>query len=288
VSDVWKLELCTLSTSAAYSACHNCSGTIRITRQIGCEPLIPNDLGTDRETRFGGEVLGPDEIFVLLEGPELLAPSQRHSGHCMYTFDFKFTIPGTYRLSATVIRSDWDGYWSGFNASFPPETFNVLTSSKQLLVFGNESQTLEAHAAVVASHSLLPPCLSAPDTSGRWVQVPLQHETFNTEATVPRPLGYGYSQSFFTDLHRLAWLPYACHWKQHTAIEASQCLSGKRILVHGDSQTQTLYNYMATTFCGIENAAVKGFLDTKGVNGSVWSTLYVVWITRIRLREEGD
>jgi hypothetical protein len=69
-------------------------------------------------------------------------------------------------------------------------------------------------------------------------------------------------------LYGLAWFPYACHWKQQTSIEASQCLSGKRILVHGDSQTRTLYNYMATTFCGIENAAVKGFLDTKCVNGS--------------------
>ena len=105
----------------------------------------------DQDVRAGAELLGPDEIFVLLEGPEFMSPQQLQTGNCVYSFNFVVTIPGIYRLSATVIRSDWNGFWSASDVSFPPQTLDVLTIDKQLLAFGNASRALDGLIALRSS-----------------------------------------------------------------------------------------------------------------------------------------
>jgi hypothetical protein len=269
-SSVWKLELCMLRSASAHDSCQNCTGSIRISRLVGCDPTLPADMQDfhDQDVRAGAELLGPDEIFVLLEGPEFMSPQQLHSGNCVYSFNFVITIPGTYRLSATVIRSDWNGFWSGSDVSFPPQTLDVLTIDKQLLAFGNASRTLDSFTFVTSEHHNLAPCLTSSDRSGRWIQVPLQVGMFERTPAVYRRMEKGFDQSFFTELAGLEWFPYSCHWKKFSSAEASKCLSGKNILVHGDSQTRTLYNHVAISVCGVDHAAVKGFLDVKCYNKS--------------------
>jgi hypothetical protein len=52
--------------------------------------------------------LGPDDLRVHLEGPELHGVPGRHVGNCVYEFNFRVTIPGQYRLVAIAEHSDYD------------------------------------------------------------------------------------------------------------------------------------------------------------------------------------
>ena len=42
-----------------------------------------------------------------LVGPELLALHQKHLGSCTYAFYFNVSVPGPYRLTVTVLRSNY-------------------------------------------------------------------------------------------------------------------------------------------------------------------------------------
>ena len=53
--------------------------------------------------------LGPDDLRVHLEGPELLSVPGMHIGACTYEFDFQVTVPGQYRVVAIAERADFDG-----------------------------------------------------------------------------------------------------------------------------------------------------------------------------------
>ena len=37
----------------------------------------------------GEDSFGPDEVFVLLEGPEVIVLPQSHAGDCVYEFPFR-------------------------------------------------------------------------------------------------------------------------------------------------------------------------------------------------------
>ena len=75
---------------------------------LGCEPLPPLAPGTPASIIRDAQLLGPDELLMVLEGGELLTPYGVHVGKCSYVFPFSATIPGAYRVGVFGVHADWD------------------------------------------------------------------------------------------------------------------------------------------------------------------------------------
>ena len=53
-----------LRSASAHDSCQNCTGSIRISRLVGCDPTLPADMQDfhDQDVRAGAELLGPNEL----------------------------------------------------------------------------------------------------------------------------------------------------------------------------------------------------------------------------------
>ena len=122
ISEVWSFSLCRRPTpTRSAGLCHDCDVTLRATRLLGCEKSDSDVFSHDEETlSFGRRYLGPDELKVLLEGPEHLAGRVKYLGQCTYEYFFRVFIPGAYALHVSWSRSDWNSvretetrFWPG-------------------------------------------------------------------------------------------------------------------------------------------------------------------------------
>lgn len=151
---------------------------------------------------------------------------------------------------------------------------DTLTDDKMLVQFGlvGSEATKRVHTLVTSMQQYLPLCTHAEDISGRWIaRTDDVAGMFDRDPTIPRPvvpIGRGIGQTYFSNFSNIKWLPYNCRWLPATDAAGSGCLTNRRLLFHGDSQMRTLYNHVAETLCGVESAAVKGFLDEKCFNVS--------------------
>jgi hypothetical protein len=144
IEAVWRAELCAGDARALFSAGmqHNsekytarlpvgtrvrcvgpsCHGALVVERVAGCPVAPACRSGRARPADCAGPHfaepppaaaeedawdLGPDELFVIIEGAEFLRPRGVHVGGCRYIFPFDMALPGAYRIFALALRSDW-------------------------------------------------------------------------------------------------------------------------------------------------------------------------------------
>ena len=259
-----------------------CSGVLRLRRIIGCPANAaaacapgssggtkcappPVAAGAPPETLADAFELGPDELWVLLEGPEFLSLRGRHAGDCIYTFPFSVTIPGAYRLFILAVRAGWAALDDSLGA-FARPVFERPLGDGVTLALGDARAGAAAHAAVLAG-AHRPACDAVP--AGRWVQ-----RTVEAGLTVlARPLALPVSVPpdaqvltnevvrYHTDIaDGLFFLPFACRLPDATDA-ARTCLSNRSMNFRGDSQMRGLFNQFMWRLVNVPLIAHKGAND---------------------------
>ena len=155
--------------------CVGCEGFFRLTRRLGCvangtvSPASfrqPLDADPHDMLQAFSVALGPDEIFLTLEGPEFHALPSVHLGECAYALPFAVTIPGPYRLYALALRADYAAVDElTYAKGYPPVTLDGITGDKLLLHMGAQAPEAQASARAAALQTGagsmrdgLPPC----------------------------------------------------------------------------------------------------------------------------------
>jgi hypothetical protein len=306
VHRVWRLEICrgaapgflVSGSGAAFNrpppGCTGCEGTFLISRVAGC-PVLGSCI-SDRVAKATNAVarplscsaplaveplpslaahedaweLGPDELFVLLEGAELLKLKGTHVGGCRYAFPFTATIPGVFRLVAVALRADWASL-SEHVAGFPPLTLDNIAGDKLLVTLGDAAATEPTRAAVLrasvacALNATAVPNLGCGGGSlhGRWVRTAPTTNLFEPAApwwAMPiRAYPNGIGIRYFSELHaQLLWVPHGCCAQPLADLAgeaARQCLSHSSFRLRGDSQLRMVYNHLMNAACGISGAS---------------------------------
>ena len=110
VSDVWAMTLCRRA-SHHRATCPQCHVVVHLQRILGCDAASSTvNFTHDGDTAaMGRQRFGPDELHLLLEGPEHLSGRPRYLGDCTYQYSVHVTIPGKYRLFVVGQRADWGG-----------------------------------------------------------------------------------------------------------------------------------------------------------------------------------
>lgn len=264
---VGDLSLARVSKNGTVPACPlgACEGVVRASRLVGCPgyeggsdlPAPLSSKGTAADSFVDAARLGPDEIDVVLEGPEFLGSIRGlHRGRCVYEFPFAATIPGLFRLLVVAIRSDWRALNESI-ASFPPVNFDRISGSRLLLTLGGGNATLSSalsaslHADVLARTACKQVCSSRDSTiPGRWVRRDPAVGMFDAP-TPPFPSGRAFpsakGEGFYTDLRdALVWMPLGC--RATTALidphNVQMCMRRLGAVEFvGDSQTRVLFDH---------------------------------------------
>lgn len=261
--------------------CDGCEGVLRFSRQQGCVTTEgPNLKGDTKGPLYDhASALGPDELWVTLEGAEFHVLPALHLGNCSYALPYAVTLPGLYRLHAYALRADYASLDEiKYADHFPPLTLDSILGSKLLIQLGSAS-TGDQDAArakvlgpLVASSDLGPRTPALPSCSastlnegglGRYVRkVPTTPATFAPDQppfSMPLNLG-SQPMSFFVQLQdEYEFLPYACRRPPFDASRtAARCFSSRKVNFRGDSQMRVFYNHIMQRVCGVPLAAIKG------------------------------
>ena len=262
LEDVWEVKFCAGAGRVGVSGCVGCSGSLVVTRLLGCPgAATANGVSPDESTRQLADTIGPDELYVVVEGAEFLVPLQQHTGDCVYTFPITATVPGKYRVSVTVQRSDWDGAAEVSKEKWPPLTLDQLLGSFVFIQLGS-GDTDAALTTLRDAHAALPACTGSAVFHGRYVRTSPVGNLLNGSRlpSFQRKPGFDDNIRYYTNLHTdVEWLPYSC--SRHVPAEdaAVACFARRKVRMVGDSHTRVLFNYMARRMCGLPSAAVKGF-----------------------------
>ena len=291
----WQLLFNSSSTALR---CAGCAGVLQLTRLQGCvangtqspaSSKPPLDAPSDDPLQGYAVTLGPDELFVTLEGAEFHALPAVHVGGCSYALPYAVTIPGPYRLYALALRADYAALDElTYAKMYPPFTLDAITGDKLLLHLGAvtpeeqasaRASALDAGAGSPRAH--LPPCSGhASLGEGRYVRrVPTSLNDTFAPAHPPYPTPEwpnGTILSYFVQLREeFEFVPYAC--RRPVAIDpqsvARRCFSSRRVDIRGDSHTRALFNHAMLRVCGIHNTALKGVQTSSCVDnssGSPW------------------
>jgi ferredoxin len=235
--------------------------------------------------------VGPDDLFVRLEGAEFLALRCVHVGACAYVCPFRVTLPGTYRVVAVGLRADWAALSE--LAGYPPLIRDNISGDMLLVSFGggdggesgsgsgsgglaasSEAARAAAVSAARCEGGAASPAAPAPrrcedaNAPGRWVRSVSTEGQFNGTSWLqpgqeypedgPTSEGKGLGIRLFTRLDtELVWLPYACCRRALTPAAAAACVTGGGLTVLGDSHSRVFFNGVMRFACGIDGAAPK-------------------------------
>ena len=207
-----------------------------------CPPLSPRPLtaGASPAALDVLRELGPDELLVTLEGPQVATLHGVHVGGCEYVFPYSLLIPGVYRLNVLALRADWDAL-DETTPEFPQMTQDNVGGERLFLSIGNASLAEVGRRAVLDAHDAslpgaLPACSSGvggvdPAVHGAWVRSVSTINMFASRRITPpmdkrfRPRHYmlQYNTHYPSEL---TWAPYTCtsgSWL--TARTAKRCFS---------------------------------------------------------------
>ena len=258
---------------------------LRLSHLSGCNssdknpPLRNLDDGDDSLSAFA-QALGPDELWVTLEGPEFHLLPAVHRGQCAYDLPFFVTLPGPYRLNALVLRGDYAALDEvTYENSSPPLNLDSISGDKLLLQLGSAAPAAQEamRTAILdasASALRLPACSSLGSAGeGRYVRT-VATTLSNTFSPIAPPFIAPYWPegsrpfAYFVRLNEdYVYLPYACRRPSFNAPRtAERCIQGHTIDLRGDSQTRTLFNHAMKRICGVEEAAMKGIFDDQCVD----------------------
>lgn len=274
-----------LSLRLLRSACQDCVGVLRLSRVSGCytgsasPPLRDADGASGEALGAFAQALGPDELWVTLEGAEVHALPAVHLGECVYELPYLVTLPGPYRLSALLLRGNFSSLDEVTYAdSSPPLHLDSIAGDRLLLQLGSAAPADQeaVRAAILdapASEARLPACSSNGSAGeGRFVRtLATTLDTFAPPAppfVAPhwpegtRPFAY-----YVRLGEEFIFLPYACRRPAFDAQRtAERCIIGRAMDLRGDSQTRTLFNHAMARICGVPGAALKGIFEDQCVD----------------------
>lgn len=119
--------------------CSGCEGVLRLTRLRNCNINEPPLRASSGDFLFSlASALGPDELWVTLEGAEFHVLPALHVGKCTYILPFAVTIPGLYRLHAYAFRADYAALDEiKYADRYPPLTLDSIMGDKLLIQLGS-------------------------------------------------------------------------------------------------------------------------------------------------------
>ena len=265
---LWSITLC---THAAPSPGHGITLSTTLRYLPYCDETgggrhISSDSATERNAR---RILGPHEFFFLLEGIETLWAPQMYLGNCTYRFDAHLVLPAPrHRLFLAQLRTNFTAF-DELNEVYPE--LNVLTLANGTflhlpnLSLDRKNETPLLSPALLSPSPQLPRCKSGMTAPGRFVLLgnatpalflaPVEYNKACFQHSFP-------TASFFVDIsseNLVRWEPYSCSLPHITQRDFRERLSGLRLDFLGDSHMRILYNHLLRRFCGVENAASKGF-----------------------------
>ena len=247
----WSLELCTDSLIGSHS--QSFIGYFILRTLLVCnegDSIISFDKETADEVRRS---IGPHEFFTLIEGVETIWLAQEYLGHCVYRFPFRLSIPSPrHRLHLVQMRKDYWGFNEVNSSLFPQVDISVIANQ----VFF----TLPWPISQISDTKILEDCVSNPKSS-RFVLTETSADIFDYT-----PLSLSQSDlpltNFYVDLRSsisTRWDSYDCKIPQTTPQSFVECGSGLKIDFIGDSHLRVLFNHLLRIFCGVPQAAQKGW-----------------------------
>jgi hypothetical protein len=248
----WALELCVLrdAKSRGLSA-HNVNGYFLLwrVRPFDCDEtgfVSVNVADADNVRRL----LGPHEFFLLVEGAETFWIPQEHLGNCTYRFRFRLSIPAQrHRLHLLQTRRNFWGF-NEINSSFLPQNDVVAIADKLFFTLPWPSRIIPEDRTIECAQST---------EAGRFVSTVGGSVLDGEPITLKRDLP---DAQFFVDLRTTSaarWEPFDCKAPYIAPDDFRAFADGKRLDFAGDSHMRILFNHLLRTFCGVENAASKGW-----------------------------
>ena len=241
--------------------------------------------------KFVNEKYGPDEYEFHLQGPELIAMNQVYYGKCVTIFHYELQITGRYRVYLVHMRENYMSHSE--IVGWPICHYDQPLGSKLFVHFGKTKEVEDSENKLQAllkfqsgqtenTTTTIPLCTSdniEESNDGGWITLwkkdELSTKLFtltpdimrnNPEYPVGVPRIQGGSDKASLNYQRgvvikpyvghdkYVWKSKKCHLNYHPPKDAYQCLKGKSIKMHGDSQMQRLHYALVTYVCGCGRA----------------------------------
>ncbi|CAK9050158.1 unnamed protein product [Durusdinium trenchii] len=204
---------------------------------------------------------GPDQFEFLLEGAELLNLNLNMSYRCMaagkaccYALPFRANVPGRYHLNLAWLREGFTGVSERLRGWQPMNYRSPLDQS--FIELGNSSATRDILQSWQRGDHL-PRCNVTSEQyeylCGRWLfgAVSETNTIFPWGSEGQRlPMEFTYPIRKWTNSSRYRWAPNSCHLSFISPEEGAKCLTGKRILLVGDSHLRQLTRAVIEAVCG--------------------------------------
>jgi len=201
-------------------------------------------------------VLGPHELYFLLEGIETTWIRQEYVGNCKYRFVFQLSIPASrHRLYVVQLRSDFWGFNEVDFTKFPDVDVQVIAQNVFIVL---------PWPTEFRRNDISLPLCNVDDRSGAagFVSTPPPH--FDNDPVVltsdlPSP-------KFYVNLRMSSeakWSFFTCQIDSITPVDFMLLTDGMKIDFVGDSHIRVLFNHILRTFCGVPQAAQKGWGESQ-------------------------
>jgi hypothetical protein len=252
----WSLEICAYLTHGSDTP--SFIGHFTLTSLLGCDEdasRISFDNDTVNEVK---KIIGPHEFYTLIEGLETSWLAQEYLGRCVYRFPFRLSLPAPrHRLYLVQMRKDYWGFNELDSSVFPQVDISVIANQ----VFF----TLPWPILKIVDTFELPNCNRYPYAARFVATVEEFVDVFNN-APILLPQSDLPITNFYIDLRSsmsTRWDAYDCNLPQTTPQSFVKCMSGLKIDFIGDSHVRILYNHILRSFCGVPQAAQKGWGESQ-------------------------
>jgi hypothetical protein len=255
--DGWALELCAGGGSSAATGAAEMRGHFIARQERTCDEAsgwISLDAALAAEVRRS---MGPHELHLIIEGVETRWLEQEHLGRCTYRFPFRIAVAAPrHRLRLVQTRRDFWGF-NEVNVSALPLNDVVVIADCIFFSLPLPWPAASRPTLADAEAASLPECTQSTEDA-RFVATDagvLDGEPILLQSDLP-------AAKYFVNLH----LPTAAHWRPFdcavpyvSPADFQSRLEGKRVDFAGDSHARVFFNHVLRTYCGVENAASKGW-----------------------------
>jgi len=253
--EMWSLEIC---VSTPFTRTSSFVGHFILSFLLECNEgmsMISFDEETANEVR---RAVGPHEFFSIVEGVETTWLAQEYLGKCVYLFPFRLSLPAPrHRLYMVQIRNDYWGFNEVNSSIFPRVNISVIANKVFFSLPWYILQNIDS--------ALQPDCNGQPDAS-RFVSVIDEFIDIFDKNPISLPQSDLPQTNFYVDLRSrmfARWEAYDCAIPEATPQLFLECTRGLKIDFIGDSHVRVLFNHLLRSFCGIPQAAQKGWGESQ-------------------------
>jgi hypothetical protein len=211
------------------------------------------------------KIIGPDEIYIQIEGPTLQAFIPKYYGCGTYKYDFGVNSESVYHIKVVRMRSNYMAIKETV-AEFPKLIYETLVSDWIILhkiqsnlqciyhfphgvwKMNNYSLAIYHNLSLDYFKSLTPLTLLDDDPIEKFDLLDLVGKV---HLHVNLTTHWG-PQHCVKDIDLYTWSPDGCNWEYIHQPEAAALFRGKKIAIQGDSHARVLGNSLLKFVCKIE------------------------------------